>query len=432
MADISGFSAAMKTQFLGPIRDMLTTNKVLLFGLRTRNETGATGAKETPDPQGSRPFNGIIADATGIDYIGNTFEMPLRTSRNQGVGSRIEGATLPAPGRQGYKKLTDGLNYNYATFSITGPLLKASASKKGAYEKALTQEMEGVTNDLKRKMNIDAHLNGNGVVVTITDTATSATHTVDTTVHMEIGDVYDVYQSNLSTYIGTVPRVVLSIDRPNRTVVFDSSWVATASCVLVRASSDSTSTVPNNDLASGTINGLEKMIKATGVLHGLNPATAGEGFWASQVIAAASAIVGESLLRQITDAIGFESGSDEDFVYLTTRGIRNRYAQTLISQKRFNDAQSVRLHGGFKAILFDEQPMVVDDHVKPGNVWALNLKEFFWSQMSEWEWIEEDGNTLKWESRKDSYIGILFKYCNLGTYRRQAHGRISGADDDVK
>jgi hypothetical protein len=424
MADIASFSAAMKTQFLGPIRDQLTTNKVLLFGLRERD------GKATPDPQGSKPFNGIRADATGIDFVGNTFEMPLRTSRNQGVGTRIEGATLPQPGRQGYKKLTDGLLYNYALFNITGPLLKASESKKGAYEKALTQEMEGVTHDLKRKVNIDAHLNGTGRIFTITDTATSATHTVDTTVHIEIGDVHDIYQSNFSTFIAG-PLTVVSIDRPNRTVTWSASFTATSSAVATRASSDSSSG-SNNDRPSGTINGLEKIVSATGALHGLNPASAGEGFWASQVIDAAGAVVGDNLLRQITDAIGFESGSDEDFCYLTTRGIRNRYAQTLIAQKRFNDAQSVKLHGGFKALMFDEQPLVVDDHCKPGRVWALNLKSFFWSEMSDWEWMEEDGKVLKWESRKDSYVAILFKYMNLGTYSRNRHGLIYGADDDVK
>lgn len=430
MADISGFSAAMKTQFIGPIRDVLTSNKILLFGSRTKGTRGAAGQEETPGPQGSRPFNGIQADATGIDFVGNTFQMPLRSSRNQGVGTRLEGVTLPAPGRQGYKKLTDGLFYHYALFNITGPLLKASESKKGAYEKALTQEMEGVTNDLKRMVNINAHLNGTGALVTITDTATSATHTVTTTVHLEIGDTVDVYQSNLTTWIAG-PLTILSIDRPNLSVVFSASFAATASAVITRASSDSVSG-SNNDLTSGTINGLEKIIAATGVLHGLNPATSGEGFWASQVIAAGGAVVGENLLRQLTDAIGFESGTDEDFVYITTRGIRNRYAQTLVSQKRFNDAQSVTLRGGFKAILFDEQPMVVDDHTKPGNVWAGSFKQFFWSKMSDWEWMEEDGKVMKWESRKDSYVAILFCYMNLGTYMRNRHGRISGASDDVK
>jgi hypothetical protein len=48
--------------------------------------------------------------------------------------------------------------------------------------------------------------------------------------------------------------------------------------------------------------------------------------------------------------------------------------------------------------------------------------------MSDWEWMEEDGKVLKWESRKDRYTAILFKYCQLGTTRN----RNDGITDDVK
>lgn len=426
MATISSFSAAMKTQFLGPIRDQLTTNKVLLFGMREKD------GKATPDPQGSRPFSGIEADATGIDFVGNTFEMPLRSSRNTGVGTRVENATLPLAGRQGYKKITDGLFYHYGVFSVTGPLLKASASQKGAYEKALTQEMEGVTDDLKRMVNINAYLAGDATITTIASGTASATQTVPLTVHLEIGDVYDIYDVTGVTKRNTTPLTILSIDRPNLSVLFDASVTTTTGDRLIRASSDSTTGTPNNDLASGTINGLAKIVSNTGALHGLNPASAGEGFWKSQVIAAGGAVIADTLLRQLVDAIGYESGSDESFVFITTRGIRSRYAQTLQSQKRFNDAQSVNLHGGFKAILFDEDPMVVDDHCQTGRVYGLRLKEFFWSQMSDWEWLEEDGHILKQTPRKDAWEATLMKYCNLGTYRRQSHGVITGGADEVR
>ena len=135
---------------------------------------GERDAKAPPGPQGPRLFSGIETDATGIDFVGNTFEMPLRTSRNTGVGTRVENATLPLAGRQGYKKITDGLFYHYGVFSVTGPLLKASASQKGAYEKALTQEMEGVTDDLKRMVNINAYLSGDATITTIASGTASA------------------------------------------------------------------------------------------------------------------------------------------------------------------------------------------------------------------------------------------------------------------
>jgi hypothetical protein len=34
--------------------------------------------------------------------------------------------------------------------------------------------------------------------------------------------------------------------------------------------------------------------------------------------------------------------------------------------------------------------------------------------MSDWDWMSEDGKVLKWESRKDRYTAVLYKYCQLG------------------
>jgi hypothetical protein len=428
MATLSTFSAAMKTRFLGPIRDMLNSNKVLLFGLRTRD-----GSSKTTDPDASRRgWRGIEADATGIDFVGNEFRMPLRTSRNAGVGSRAENAALPAPGSQGYMYISEPLRYHYGSISITGQLLKASASNEGAFERALTQELEGVTDDLKRKVNIDGYGTGTGVLATITTGTTSATQPVNTTINFQGGEFVAIYDTTLATHNAAAAVQVLSVNRAGLTVTLSASVTTTTADVLIRASSDDTAAVPNND-KNAVINGLGNIVDSTGVLHGLNPATAGQGFWASTEIAAGGAIIGDSLLRQLKDSVGFESGSDDELIYITTRGIRNRYANTLTSLKRFNDAQSMTLRGGFKALLFDDDPMLIDDVCPLGHVFALNTGAMFWSQMSDWEFMEEDtGRALHIVPGFDRYQAWLFKYCQLGTYARNRHGKITGGADDVR
>lgn len=426
MATTTTFSAAMKTKFIGPIRDQLNSNKVLLFGLRTRD-----GSDKQDTPHAGKEWRGIEADATGIDFVGNEFRMPLRSSRNQGTGPRGEGSTLPSPGNQGYKYISESLKYFYGLFNITGPLLKASESSEGAFRKALQAEMEGLTDDLKRHVNMQAYGTGNGVLASVTSGATSTTQAVSTTIYFQGGEYVDIYDSTLTTYRGSASVYVTAISRSGLTITLSASVATTTGDVIVRASSDSTSSVPNND-KSQAINGLGNIIDSTGALHGLNPATAGEGFWSSTEIAASSAVIGDSLLRQLKDGIGFESGSDEETILITTRGVRNRYANTLTALKRFNDAQSVTLRGGFSALMFDDTPMVYDDHCPLGTVFAVNTGAMFWSQMSDWEWMEEDGNVLKWESRLDRYIGVIFKYCNLGTWARNRHGKITGGADDTK
>ena len=428
MADTSSFSAAMKTKFIGPIRDQLHSNKILLFGLRTRD-----GDDKQDMPHASRDFRGIVADSTGIDFVGNEFRIPLRTSRNQGTGPRAENAILPAPGNQGYKYISEDLRYFYGLFNITGQLLKASESNEGAFRRALQAEMEGITDDLKRHVNIQAFGTGDGALATVTNVSGNEI-TVDTTIYFQGGEYLDVYDSPVDPAnqpLNAKAFYVTAIDRSTLTLTVSDGTGVTVGSVLVRASSDSTQNVPNNDVYQA-INGLQNIISADGELHELDPKNAGETFWKSSEVDAAGAIVGDSLLRQLKDAIGFESGSDEETILITTRGVRNRYANTLTALKRFNDAQSVKLRGGFTALMFDETPMVYDDHCPLGHVFAVNMPAMFWSQMSDWEWMEEDGEVLKWEPRYDRYVGVLFKYCNLGTWARNRHGKIVNAEDDVK
>lgn len=415
----------MKTKFIGPIRDQLHSNKILLFGLHDRMGDG-----DATKPQGDgREWSGIQSMADGIDFVGNDFRIPLRTSRNQGIGSRAENATLPAPGNEGFTQIQDPLRYHYGLFNITGQLIKASESNEGAFKRALTVEMEGVTDALKRKMNIDAYGNATGNLTLCTTGVTATVIPVASTINFQVGEIVDVVDTTGVTYKGNA-RTVTAVNRAGLTITISGANITTVTGDrVVRASSDSTSGVPNNDLNS-VINGLGNIVDNSAILHTLNPASA--SYWASTVVAAGGAVVGDTLLRQMIDGVGFESGNDEELVLITTRGIRTRYANTLTQFKRFNDAQSVKLRGGFDALLFDNHPFVIDDQCPVGTVFALNTKALFWSQMSDWEWMDLDGETLKWEPRLDRYIGILYKYANFGTWARNRHGKITGAADDVR
>jgi hypothetical protein len=157
-------------------------------------------------------------------------------------------------------------------------------------------------------------------------------------------------------------------------------------------------------------------------------------FWQSTVTAVGGAI-SDSVFRAAMDNVGFESGVDLDdssFALVTTRGIRRRYADTLLSVKRFTNADSTTLRGGFKVLEFDGQPIFVDDQCPVGNVFGLDLKSFFWAQESDWEWMEEDGNVLKQDPRKDRYIAYLFAYKQLGATRRNSSFRLTGVTDDIR
>jgi len=423
MADTATFSGAMKTKLLGPIRDNLHNGKVLLFG-------GAQGDGEA-NPEG---FKGILGSAEGIDFVGNEFRIPLKARRNPSVGFRSENETLPAPGSSEYTYLQEPLRHAYALFNITGQLLKASESSEGAFKSAFTQEIDDTVLSSKLDFNRAAYGDGSGKLATITAGGNGVTSiTVDSTVNFRTGEIVDFVTS-----AGVVISPAHTVTAVNRTTLVLTITPATVADVQVahfpvKASSDSTIAVPNNS-QNKEIQGLSSIVAATGTLHGVNPTT--YGFWKSFTSSAGGAI-SDAKLRDAKDGVMFESGVDIDgsgldYAIVTTRGIRRRYADTLLALKRFNDAQSTKLHGGFTTLMFDENPIFVDDQCPVGNVYGLALNKLFWSQMSDWDWMEEDGKVLKWESRRDRYIAVLYKYCQLGTTQRNAHFRLTGITDDVR
>ena len=409
----------MKTKFIGPIRDNLPKGKVLLFGDADANPTD---------------FKGILPSAEGIDFVGNEFRIPLKSQRNNSVGFRAENETLPAPGSSQYTYLQEPMRYAYSVFNITGQLLKAAESNEGAFRSAFKAEMEDTTLASKLDINRAAHGDGTGKLATVAaEAAENATEVeLGSTINFRGGEVID-FVSTTGTVISPA-HTVTAVNRTTKKITIEPKLVAAVSTARfpVRASSDSTIAVPNNSW-NKEIQGLESIVSATGTLHGLSPTT--YSWWKSYVDTTGGAI-GDDILHKGKDEVGFEQGVDLDngldFALVGTRGLRRRYANTLTSLKRFNDANSVNLHGGYKALMFDENPFFIDDQCPLGTVYGLALNRLFWSQMSDWDWMEEDGNVLKWESRKDRYIAVLYKYCQLGTTHRGAHFKLTGLTDDTK
>jgi hypothetical protein len=424
MADTATFSAAMKTRFIGPIRDSIPKGKVLLFG----------DSEANPEQ-----FRGILRSAEGINHVGNDFRIPLKAKRNQAVGFRSENETLPAPGASAYTYLTEPLRYAYGLVNITGQLLKAAASNEGAFVSAFKQEMDDVLTTLKIDFNRAAYGTGTGEMATVRTDPGAGAFTVldvDTTINFRGGEVVDIVSTAGVQRDASARTVVAVVRTAGAQTITLSPSVTDANIVvgdlIVRASSDSTLAAPNNSF-NKEILGLRALVDSTGTIHGVNPTT--YPFWASREVAVGGAL-SDTVLRNAKDDVGFESGADLesglDFAIITTRGIRRRYADTLLANRQVQVTQPVKLHGGFTALMFDENPIFVDDQCPQGHVFGLSLRDFFWAEASDWDWMEKDGSVLKWESRRDRYIAVLYKYCQLGITARNRHFKLTGVTDDGK
>ena len=266
MADTATFSAAMKTKFLGPIRETLHSGKVLLFGDSSANPTD---------------FKGIQTSAEGIDFVGNEFRIPIKTKRNNSVGFRSENEVLPAPGASKYTYLTEPMRYAYALFNITGPLMKASESSEGAFKQAFKAEMEDTTLSSKLDYNRAAYGDGSGSMAAVAVNAAlgDAAVVVDSTINFRGGEIVDFVTA--AGVVTSPAHEITGVNRTTRTLTVSPVLAAAVAAGVefpVRASADSTIAVPNNS-QNKEIQGLRSIVSPTGTLHGLNPASF--PFWAS-------------------------------------------------------------------------------------------------------------------------------------------------------
>jgi hypothetical protein len=153
-------------------------------------------------------------------------------------------------------------------------------------------------------------------------------------------------------------------------------------------------------------------------------------FWKGKVLShsggrfTAQRALTTELMQESVDAVEAELSDDtggalSPTAILTTRAIRRKYAEILKADKRFIDWKV--MDGGFKVLEFNGIPVFVDNDAHTGEMYFLYEPSLALYQMSDMEWMEEDGNVLTKIAGYDAYEAVLFMYWELGCSRRNVN-----------
>lgn len=351
-----------------------------------------------------------IVDTVGGKYV--TF--PIRVQRNAGISYRAEETQLAAPGQQAYAAVQVRLKYGYGRIRLSGPTMELADSNYQAFASALDEEMNRLKDDLAKDSNRIAYgnRNGNGAIAFITDTATSASHTVDGGIqYLQLGEVVDVLVAATGSATGggtalTVNAIVYSTS----TVTFSSSIGPTTTGHAIYRT--------GNRLQEPE--GIASIVNDTGALHGVDPAT--QPLWAAVVNRPGSnRPLSEALMIKMCDDVRKNGGKVS--VVLTSLGVRRSYFNLLTQQRRFTDTKS--FPGGFQGLPFNygtEIPVVEDVDAPVNIMWFLDESKWKVYRKKEWSWADEDNTILKWVVDFDSWQGLMRKYWQVGVFQRNANG----------
>lgn len=420
---LTNFDAILKNVYRGPIVEQLNQESYAIdqFERVSANDMGA--------------------------FSGRQVIFPIHVARNRGRSAITDGGNLPTAGTQSYADGTVAIRYFAQGIELTDQVIKQSETNEGAFVRAMTSEIEGATTDLRKDINRQIYGTGDGVLANVSGTQAAATLTslaVDNTQYIAIGDTVDLVKSD-GTVLNTVAVTSVTASGAVSGSAASAGSIGFASTAVASALTGgfvSLSGSYGTGASAKESDGFRNITATSGTVHGLSSSS--YAVWAGSEVDANYATTGlEDLFIQLSQTIRKKSAKTPD-VFLTTLGVQRRLANTYTSLKRYNDAKSTDIGGGYSAIMVaagnNPVPVVSDVDAPQGLAFGLKKDAFAWTELQKPDWLTApDGKgsilSLKTGSsagqRQATWQAWLGWYAALACTARNQTGRIKNLNDDA-
>lgn len=382
-ATLTTLDAILKNQYIGPLREQVNYDVVLLD----------------------------LLDKDQDSVVGKNFTIPLHVGGNEGFAAVAEGGTLPTAGAQQYKETIVPMRYVYSTIEITGPTIKAAKTDAGAFVRAIDSEMKGAAKDFKRQLNRMFWNDGSGVLSVCGTTDNSTTVVVSTTKYIRPGMTVDILKTSDGSAITSGSGVkVLTV--PNSTTFTVGTAVTTSNIHSVYISGS----------RGIEVMGLNGICSTTTTVQGLAPGT--YAWWKANVLdnSGTARSITEVLMQQAMDTTETSSDGMAKAI-ITSFGVRRAYQNLLTTNRQYFNTMDLK--GGKKALDYNGLPLIADKDAPTGKLFFLDTDFLKIYQLSDIDWMSEDGAILSRVAGKDAYGATLYRYLELGCSSRAAQTVLS-------
>ena len=357
------------------------------------------------------------SDGVEDNIGGQHVVFPVRTKRNNGISYRAEGGQLAAAGKQGYAKAQEELKYGYGRFSISGQAMKLAETKPQTFMSTLDGEMDGLKDDLVKDANriawghVDAASKDTGIIAKLSAyTSGTPSITVDYPRALEIDMAIDIINGSTGAVRGSVTVV---------SIAYATGVVTISGTVTGAAANDYVVRTGNYGLEPF---GIMSLVGNTGTVHGIDSDAAGNEYWNSTIDSSTNTLTEQAMIT-MCDNIQIAGGNSPTAAFCSL-GVRRAYHNIQISLRRYVDPKM--FDGGLVGLSFNtgkkEIPLVADPDAPASTMAMIDEKQIKMFRQSDWRFEDADGNVLKWKDDYDEFQGLMKKYWQVGTHKRNAHG----------
>lgn len=365
----------------------------------------------------------IKSGSKDVNFKTNKAEFLVTYGRNQGTGARLEREDLPKGGTEKDVRATIKLTYQYHALNATGQVMRLVNGNPEAFVDYVKRSMDRSITDFGRDLNRQIYGDSTGTLATLTGSASSAVLTVDDAHWLEIGMKVDVLTA--ATLANTTPTAVngstsleiLNINDDNVTVTVSASVTTPSGAVLVRSSDG------QNNWKREWV-GLQNIVSATSVLHGIDPAT--YPVWRAGYVGTSTGTLSETKMSKLVDGVRRRGGKVTSF--LTTVGIGNAWWNTLQGMRQFNGNEQMK--GGIQVPTYQSPRgnigFTMDDMCPTGTLFGLNVSQLFIHEAQKMAWDDTTGSVWNRVGRKEEFEAWMVYYSNIGAFERNHFGKLTG------
>lgn len=383
-------------------------------------------------------FDAVVGDPVGwaFSQAGNLPESEFRTEVQGSIGIR-----------RGYVR--QQIDF------LTVPGTKDKAAAFVTIAQKIDEEMR-----LKFRLMMQEALHGDGTGVKAT-----VVNVVDTT-HIDVENPYGIAGAGQGAlWIGVGSQItvrnaaggtnkgsarVLAVSRPSPATLPDRYRLTLSAAVATVAntdlivggtlSDDSYGAVPNG--VTNIVNRGGSYATGTAALHGIdttvNPRWSTIRMVAGTDTMRVDALLESDLFELALRVAGF-SGENamvdpQDFIIVTTPGLKKSYLENIVGQRTLTQAQTRNLNGGYGYNAeWNSVPIIDDPYCPAGTVYLLHLPSLGWVEAKDFSGVEyEDSGVWRFIANKDAYETSQSIYFNVATTKRSAHAIITGYTDNFR
>ncbi len=362
--------------------------------------------------------------------IGSQAQVPIHKGRNGGYTSVAPaGGSLNPAGQQALDQAIYTMPYHYIQVAFETAALNQSGNATQSIISAKDLEMQGAIDDLSRQCSRQLAGNGDGLIAQCATTTASTTVVLQPTAsgglgadaivrgHLFAGQVIDIGTTADSDSQGT-GLTITDVDEVAQTITVSSAVTTTTSHYISIANPNST-TAPDPEL-----NGFRNIAGSNSSLGGINPATAGNGYWKPALIDSTTTAFSLDVPLALQRAVFQKSGKYDADVFTSAKQQANFYS-LLQNQVRYTGEQGMGAGnvGGLLGMKWNGTGIHVLPDIYDKDWFHVNLPDYIRvvGSIKEPTWVsdlEGAGGDFRWVQGTTGFGNAVCYPFQVGVQRR--------------